>query len=98
MLVELANVTGNSTAFNVQTAVSNGSSSHRKMSDPSLEKFKDAITITQNTSSSQPQNSRLIKVNRSKKKLDTARRSRIQQLKDINIFEHGSTTNNFIQR
>ena len=46
MLVELANVTGNSTAFNVQTAGSNGSSSHRKMSDPSLEKFKDAITIT----------------------------------------------------
>ena len=47
-----------------------------RMSDPSLEKLKDVNAANQ-TSSSQPPGNRLIKVNRSKKKLDTARRSRI---------------------
>ena len=33
----------------------------------------------------------MIKVNRSKKRLDSARRSRIQQLKDTNVFDQSST-------
>ena len=49
-----------------------------------MEQIKET-TATQN-SQSLPPGSRLIKVNRSKKKLDTARRSRIQQLKDI-VFD-----------
>lgn len=54
----------------------------RKSSDPSLEKITNTSQQTHHPTAS---GSRLIKVNRSKKKLDSARRSRIQQLKDTTL-------------